>query len=77
MDEAEGVKSLIEKWRLVGPVLERQREQDIRDTDTARDLPIFFGLTDYAVKHHPPTDTSGLVELHRWLDCDSPITSKG
>lgn len=68
MSHDPGDRAFIDKWKTAGPALERQREQDIRDSVTARDLPVFFGWTEYAVTHQPPTPTSGLVDLHRWLD---------
>jgi len=32
--EREAGKRLVEGWRIAGPVLEAEREQSIRDTDT-------------------------------------------
>ena len=61
----------VEQWKTAGPLLEEQRERDIRATDTARDVWLFNLSSRYAREVSPPGQTSGLIDLHRWLHRDA------
>lgn len=60
-------KQLVMQWKRAAPLLEAQRERDIRDSDTARDIGVFDGLFEDAVARFPPGPESGLVEMHRYF----------
>jgi len=63
--EYEQAKGFVEQWRIAGPLLEEQRERDIRATDTARDIGVFDDVLDHALANANPSQTSGLVEMQR------------
>ncbi|MEM6392883.1 MAG: hypothetical protein AAF797_08940 [Planctomycetota bacterium] len=63
----ESARDFVERWKKLGPILEEQREKDIRATNTARDLEAFDGVMEHALRASPPKPISGLIELHRWL----------
>lgn len=64
-EQKEGLKRWIQQWRLTGPLLEQQREADIRAADTVRDMRALAGLTRMANRDLPPRESSGLVEMQR------------
>ncbi len=43
-EQKEGLKQWIAQWRITGPLLEAQREVDIRAADTVRDMRVLAGL---------------------------------
>lgn len=53
------------RWRRVGPLLEEQREDDVRRSDTASNVAAFSRLWSETVKKEPPLPTSGLIEQQR------------
>ena len=59
------LKEHVERWRRVGPLLERQREEDVRRSDTVVAVSSFGRLWLDAVLAWPPNSTSGLVEQQR------------
>jgi len=60
-------KALALQWKRAAPLLEEQRERDIRASDTQRDLTVFDGLIEDALRRFPPAESSGLVEMQRIL----------
>ena len=50
------------RWQLAAPLLDAQRDEDVRRSDTAASIASFGRLWNDAIKKSPPTDTSGLVE---------------
>ncbi len=57
----------VARWGRLGPLLERQREEDVRGSDTVQALACFDRLWRDAVRACPPGPTSGLVEQQRWF----------
>ena len=55
----------VARWQRVGPLLERQREEDVRGSNTVVDVASFGRLWIEAVRACPPGSTSGLVEQQR------------
>lgn len=55
----------VARWQRVGPLLERQREEDVRGSNTVVDVASFGRLWIEAVRACPPGPTSGLVEQQR------------
>lgn len=64
-EERQELKEYVARWKRVGPLLEEQREEDVRRSDTARDIAVFGRLWRQAVRDWPPQTTSGLVEQQR------------
>lgn len=56
-------------WKRAGPVLEAQREEDVKacGTDTIGAFRFFAGLVIPTVKSSPPAPHSGLVEQQKWF----------
>lgn len=61
------IEEHVARWRRVGPLLERQREEDVRRSNTVADVASFGRLWIEAVRTSPPDSTSGLVEQQRWF----------
>ena len=57
----------VERWKRLSPLLEEQREADVRASDTVSNIAAFGRLWTSAVREWPPTDTSGLVEQQRFF----------
>lgn len=56
------MKQLVETWKRAGPLLELQREEDVRRSDTVENIAAFGRLYGMALAASPPQPTSGLVE---------------
>jgi hypothetical protein len=67
MDELEEqrVRQWIRNWKEAAPVLERLREEAIRNTDTAKAIEQLSDAFESARLHWKPPATSGLVEQQR------------
>lgn len=61
----EQARQVAMQWKLAAPLLEEQRERDIRNSDTARDIRAFDGLVADALRRFPPRPDSGLVEMQK------------
>jgi hypothetical protein len=66
-EERARLKEYAERWKRVGPLLEAQREEDVRRSDTMRAFAFFAGMPLLNRKTFPPQPTSGLVEQQRWF----------
>ena len=67
VEEESALKAYVERWKRVGPLLEKQREEDVRRSDTISNIAAFGRLWNEAVRVWPPPPTSGLVEQQRWF----------
>jgi len=65
MDTKESGREFVERWKRVGPLLEKIREEDIRRSDTERDIEAFDDVLEYALSTFPPKPESGMVEMQR------------
>lgn len=59
------LQEYVARWQRVGPLLEQQREEDVRSSNTVVDVASFGRLWIEAVRACPPGSTSGLVEQQR------------
>jgi hypothetical protein len=59
------MKAYVDRWKVLGPLLEEQREEDVRRSDTKSNIASFGRLFPMAVAASTPSDTSGLVEQQR------------
>ena len=69
MDEREKqrVRQWIQNWEAAGPVLERLRDEAIRNIDTAAAIEQLSDTFESARRQWTPPVTSGLVEQQRWF----------
>ena len=61
------LKEHADRWKRVGPLLEAQREEDVRRSDTVGAFAFFAGMPLFNLKTFPPGPTSGLVEQQLWF----------
>ena len=55
----------VRTWKAAGPRLEAIRRDEIRRTDSVREIAVFGDAFALALRVNPPTPTSGLVEQQR------------
>ena len=65
--ERADIKRWVETWKRAGPLLEEQREEDVRRSDTVGAFAFFAGMPLRNLTSFPPEPTSGLVEQQRWF----------
>lgn len=61
------VKKWVDTWKRAGPLLEAQREEDVRHSDTMGAFSFFAGMPLFNLRTSPPEPTSGLVEQQQWF----------
>ncbi len=61
-EELARMRRWVENWKVTGPLLEAQREEDVRRSDTPSNIAAFQRLYRMAIAESPPQPTSGLVE---------------
>lgn len=66
-DELAQMQGLVDKWKKAGPLLERIREEEVREENTIAAFEAFKGLALLTVQKRPPEPYSGLVEQQRWF----------
>jgi hypothetical protein len=64
-EEKAALRAYAARWRRAAPLLEAQRDEDVRRTDTPSAIVAFTRLGRQALTQSPPSDTSGLVEQQR------------
>ncbi len=64
-EEEKALREYVARWERLGPLLEKQREEDVRRSDTISNVAAFGRLWAEAVRDWPPVPTSGLVEQQR------------
>jgi hypothetical protein len=64
-DESKAIRRWLAGWRSAYPVLERLRVDDIRNSDTTVAIEQLSDAFESALRHCPPSATSGLVEQQR------------
>jgi hypothetical protein len=67
MDERETVRPWVETWKTAGPELEAIRRWEIREADNRTVLASLEGAFNHALRTMPPRESSGLVEMQKWL----------
>ncbi len=65
--EEQRVRQWIRNWEEAAPVLERLRDEAIRNSDTATAIEQLSDAFESARLHWTPPTTSGLVEQQRWF----------
>lgn len=65
--EKSALKEYAERWKRLGPLLEEQREEDVRRSDTIGAFAFFAGMPLRNLESFPPGQSSGLVEQQRWF----------
>ena len=64
-EERVQLREYAERWKRLGPLLEAQREEDVRRSDTVQSMTAFGRLFYSALQSSPPKQTSGLVDQQR------------
>jgi hypothetical protein len=67
MDEREAIRRWVETWKLAGPELETIRRKEIEKMDVHKHLAALEDAFNHATRTSPPRETSGLVEMQKWL----------
>ena len=63
--ERQQYREYVQRWKHVGPLLERIKVRELRSPDYGKDWRIADGLCELAMYHRKPRKTSGLIELQR------------
>jgi hypothetical protein len=66
-EERDQMKRWVDTWKRAGPLLERIREGEVRQANTADAFRAFNGMALLTARTHPPKPISGLVEQQRWF----------
>jgi hypothetical protein len=64
--ERQLMREHVERWKWVGPELEKIRRRELQETDTKVAIQQLFGSED-PFRDIPPRTTSGLVEQQAWF----------
>lgn len=67
MTDREKLRAWVDAWRTAAPVLERQRDDDVRGVDTHAALAGLAECFELARREFEPRVDSGLVEQQRWF----------
>ena len=63
----EQMQAYVRRWKELGPILERMRDEETRRADTQTSIQIFDQAFRKAVRELPPRESSGLVEWQRYV----------
>ena len=63
----ERMKAYVQGWKETGELLETERYERVRNTNTAAAIARLSGMVDLAVKADFHPEQSGLVEFHKIL----------
>ncbi len=63
----ERAKALAMQWKRAAPLLEEQRERDIRSAETVESVACLAGMMEIANRDLPPRRSSGMVEMQRYF----------
>jgi hypothetical protein len=66
-EERRQLKEYVDRWKTLGPLLEEQREEDVRRSDTIGAFAFFAKMPLRNLAIFPPEPTSGLVEQQAWF----------
>ena len=67
MTEPEMIKLWVDTWKQAGPELEAIRKREIAEADNVHVLALLEDAFNHAATSLPPRQTSGLVEMQRYL----------
>jgi hypothetical protein len=67
VEERARLKDYALRWKRTGPLLEAQREEDVKQSDTMGAFAFFAGMPLFNLRTFPPPPTSGLVEQQQWF----------
>ena len=65
--QIKGMKAWVDNWKVVGPVLEGLRREDIRNTNTIRSVFALGGELNAVPFNQVLRQSSGLVEQQSWF----------
>ena len=64
-EETAALRAYVARWRAVAPLIDAQRDEDVRRADTVAAIAIFGRLGNDALQRAPARPDSGLVEQQR------------
>jgi hypothetical protein len=67
VDQKETLRHWVETWRAAGPELEAIRRREIREANNLQVLASLEAAFNHAVRTMPPRESSGMVEMQKWL----------
>ena len=67
MDERARLKEYADRWKVLGPLLEAQREEDVRRANIFGSYSFFAGMILKNIRDFPPGPESGLIEQQVWF----------
>lgn len=67
MDKRARLKEYADRWKRLGPLLEAQREEDVRRADVFGSYSFFAGMVLKNLSDFPPGPESGLIEQQAWF----------
>jgi hypothetical protein len=67
MTDREAIRRWAQTWKEVGPELERIRLREVRVEDNLLSLKLLARAFNHATRTHPPSQSSGLIEMQRLL----------
>ena len=59
------IRRWAQTWKDVSPELEQMRLREVRDEDNLLSLSLLARAFNHATRSHPPSESSGLVEMQR------------
>jgi len=60
-------REYVQLWKENGPLLDRLRDREIREADTAASIRMFEQAFRIALRDLPPRASSGLLEWQDWM----------
>ena len=60
-------REYVRRWKHLGPILERLRDEEVRQADTPTAIQIFHQAFRIALRDLPPRESSGLLEWQRYM----------
>jgi hypothetical protein len=67
MEDREMTRRWVETWKSAAPELEAIRRKEIREADNLQVLASLEGAFNHALRTLPPRESSGMVEMQKWL----------
>jgi hypothetical protein len=67
MTEKDANRRWAQTWKEFGPELEKMRLREVRDEDNLLSLRLLARAFKHATTSHSPEESSGLVEMQRYL----------
>ena len=67
MTKVWGMKEWVENWKQIGPALQEQRDNDIRNSNSSQSIEQLSWSYQYARDNYVTPSTSGMVDFYKIL----------